>query len=75
MLVITRCRSQAFVIGDGDVWIRILSIDNQGEIKIGIAADKTIPIHREEIYEKIRRGEALKTANSLVVESAESEAS
>lgn len=52
MLVLTRKKDQAVVIGD-DIIIRI--VDVKGDtVKIGIDAPKDITVHREEVYEEIK---------------------
>lgn len=52
MLVLTRKKGQSLMIGND---IEISLIDIQGDqVRIGINAPKSIPIHRKEIYEEIR---------------------
>lgn len=53
MLILTRRPNEALMIGD-NVVVTVLSI-NGNQIRIGVEAPKEIPIHREEIYEKIQR--------------------
>ena len=48
MLVLTRKRNEAIQIGE-DIEIKILAIEGD-EVKLGIAAPKSIDIHRKEIY-------------------------
>ena len=60
MLVLTRRKGENIRIGD-QITVRVL--DQYGsQIRIGIEAPKTIPVHREEIYEKIK-GEKEKQEN------------
>ncbi|MBD2816025.1 carbon storage regulator CsrA [Xenorhabdus sp. Flor] len=60
MLILT-CRSQEKIkIGD-DIEVIILGI-NGNQIKVGIEAPKDIPVHREEIYQRIQQG--IKNDNS-----------
>lgn len=53
MLMLGRRTGEAINIGD-DVKVTILSIKG-GQVRIGIAAPKSIAVHREEIYERIQR--------------------
>jgi carbon storage regulator len=53
MLILTRRVGETIMIGD-DVTITVLSVkDNQ--VRVGINAPKTVAVHREEIYERIKR--------------------
>lgn len=48
MLVLTRKENESIMIGD-DVEVKVLDLkDNQ--VKLGIAAPKSISVHRREIY-------------------------
>jgi carbon storage regulator len=51
MLVITRKRDEAIVIGDG-IEIRILRVGKDG-VRIGITAPPEVAVHRQEIYEQV----------------------
>ncbi len=53
MLILTRRVAETVMIGD-DVTLTVLGVkDNQ--VRIGINAPKSVPVHREEIYEQIKR--------------------
>ena len=52
MLVFTRKRNDAIVIGDG-IEIRVLRI-GRDSIRLGVKAPPSVPVHRLEIYEQIR---------------------
>jgi len=52
MLVLTRRIGERLKIGD-DITVTILQIRGN-QVSIGIQADKSIPVHREEIYQKIK---------------------
>jgi carbon storage regulator len=49
VLVFTRKRNQAIVIGDG-IEIRILRVGRDG-VRIGVSAPAEVRVHRKEIYE------------------------
>ena len=51
MLVLTRRLGESVKIGD-DITITVLAI-KQSQIRLGVAAPKKVPVHREEIYERI----------------------
>jgi len=52
MLILTRKLGERIAIGD-DVTITLLEIKGS-QVKLGIEAPKSISIHRQEIYERIR---------------------
>lgn len=52
MLVLTRKSGQSIRISN-NIIITILD-SSSGQVKIGVTAPNSIPIHREEIYERIR---------------------
>jgi len=52
MLVFTRKRDEAIVIGDG-IEIRVLRTGRDG-VKIGVTAPPSVAVHRREIYDLIR---------------------
>jgi len=53
VLVITRKRNEAIVIGHG-IEVRVLRIGRDG-VRLGVTAPQSIPVHRTEIYEMISR--------------------
>lgn len=53
MLVLTRRVGETVMIGD-DITVTVLGV-SRNEVKLAFAAPKKVEIHREEIYEKIRR--------------------
>ena len=53
MLVLTRKLDEGIVLSD-NITIKILAIED-GKVKIGIDAPKHIEIHREEVYEQIKK--------------------
>ena len=56
MLILTRRVAETINIGD-NVQITVLGIQG-GQVRIGIKAPKKIPVHREEIYERIQKEKA-----------------
>ena len=56
MLVLSRKRDEAIIIGHGEDAIRITVVDiRNGKIRIGVEAPKDIPVNRKEVYDAIRR--------------------
>lgn len=51
MLILTRRPGEAIRIGD-DVEIYVVAV-NGNQIRLGIKAPKSVPVHREEIYARI----------------------
>ncbi len=52
MLALTRKKGESIIVNN-EVEIVILSIHGE-QVKIGIVADKSIPVHRKEVYEQIK---------------------
>ena len=53
MLVLSRHRDESIMIGDNVV---VTIVDIRGDkVRLGIDAPKEIPVHRQEVYEAIRR--------------------
>jgi carbon storage regulator len=62
MLILTRRIGESIMIGDGVV-ITLLGIKG-GQARIGIQAEKNVPVHREEIFRKIKNaGEEIHNKN------------
>ena len=53
MLILTRRVGETVMIGD-EVTITVLGVKGN-QVRVGINAPKTTPVHREEIYERIKR--------------------
>jgi carbon storage regulator len=53
MLVLSRKINQSIMIGD-DVRIVIVAVDRD-QVKLGIEAPRSVPVHRSEIYEEIQK--------------------
>lgn len=56
MLILTRRAGETLVIGE-DVRVKVLEVKGQ-QVRIGVTAPREVSVHREEIYERIRQGEA-----------------
>jgi carbon storage regulator len=52
MLIVTRRIGERIMIGS-DVVVTVLGMKG-GQVRIGIEAPKSVPVHREEIFERIR---------------------
>jgi carbon storage regulator len=54
MLILSRKTDEAIRIGD-EVTVTILSVKGK-QVRIGIDAPADVPVHREEIYDRIQNG-------------------
>ena len=52
MLILTRKAGEAIMIGD-DIVVKVLGV-RSGQVKVGVEAPRTLPVHRQEIFERIR---------------------
>jgi carbon storage regulator len=56
MLVLSRQRDESIIIGDNVV---VTIVDIRGDkVRLGIEAPCEVPVHRQEVYEAIRRENA-----------------
>lgn len=53
MLILTRKKNESLII-NGDIEITIVALDD-GKVKIGVDAPKSVEIHRKEVFEKIQQ--------------------
>lgn len=53
MLVLTRHRGESIIIGD-DIVITVVDIRGD-RVRLGITAPAPVPVHRREVYDRIRR--------------------
>ncbi|MCK5770080.1 carbon storage regulator CsrA [Algiphilus sp.] len=61
MLILTRRVGETLKIGD-DVTITVLSIKGN-QVRVGIEAPPDVTVHREEVVERLRQGEAPRRRN------------
>jgi carbon storage regulator len=66
MLVFTRKRHEAIMIGDG-VEVRVLRVGRDG-VRLGVSAPPTVSVHRREIYDQIREENRVAAALEHAVE-------
>jgi len=53
MLILTRRAGESLKVGE-DVSVTVLAVKGN-QVRIGINAPKNVAVHREEIYERIKR--------------------
>lgn len=59
MLVLSRKKNESIVINDD---ITIVVVDIRGDkVRLGVEAPKEVPVHRNEVYEAIRRNQEAPT--------------
>jgi carbon storage regulator len=62
MLILTRRVGESVVIGD-DVAVTVLGVKGN-QVRIGVTAPKDVTVHRQEIYERIKKEETGEPAES-----------
>jgi carbon storage regulator len=66
MLILTRKVGEAIMIGE-DVVVKVLGV-RSGQVKIGIEAPRELPVHRHEIFERIKSEDRAQANNACIVE-------
>lgn len=66
MLVVTRKRNEAIVIGDG-IEVRVLRHGRDG-VRLGITAPTHVAVHRQEVYETIRAANTSAASGGMQVQ-------
>ena len=59
MLILTRTPGESIMIGD-DIRVTVFSINGK-QIRLGIKAPADVPVHREEIFERVRKEQQAQT--------------
>ncbi len=66
MLVLSRKSQEAVVIGGSGAFARLLKITvleiTAGKVRLGFEVDADIPVHRQEVWERIQAGQDPKAA-------------
>ncbi len=65
MLILTRRVGETVMIGN-EVTVTVLGVKGN-QVRIGVNAPKDVAVHREEIYERIKREEDLDTGSGSPV--------
>lgn len=65
MLILSRKTGESIIIGN-DITLTVLSIKGP-HVRIGIDAPKKLPVHREEVYERIQKENESANNNECLV--------
>lgn len=63
MLILTRRVGETLMIGD-EVTVTVLGVKGN-QVRIGVNAPRDVTVHREEIYERIKREQAQEGAGEV----------
>ena len=53
MLILTRKVGESITIGDGSITVSVMEVKGR-QVRLGISAPPDTPIHRQEIFDKIK---------------------
>ena len=67
MLILTRRIGEAVMIGT-NVTITVVGVEN-GQIRLGFSAPRAIPIHRQEVFERIQKRHAVEGPHGFAPDS------
>jgi carbon storage regulator len=62
MLILTRRVGETLMVGD-DVTVTVLGVKGN-QVRIGVNAPRSVAVHREEIYERIKLEQSRKNGTS-----------
>lgn len=62
MLVLTRRTGESLMVGE-DVTVTVLEVRHD-QVRIGIDAPRSVPVHRREVYEQVVRENATAVASA-----------
>jgi carbon storage regulator len=63
MLVLSRKKNESIIIND-DITIVVVEIRGD-KVRLGVEAPKEVPVHRNEVYEAIRRNQGQSSAPAV----------
>lgn len=69
MLILTRRVGETLMVGD-EVTVTVLGVKGN-QVRLGVNAPKEVAVHREEIYERIKREQGDPAADGDAVDPAE----
>ncbi len=64
MLILTRKLGESITIGDGSITVSVMEIKGR-QVRLGIDAPANTPIHREEVFAKIKESNQQAVNSSL----------
>jgi carbon storage regulator len=64
MLVLSRKKNESIIIND-DITIVVVEIRGD-KVRLGVEAPKEVPVHRNEVYEAIRRNQGQASAPAAI---------